>query len=231
MWLLSLISWPLRAQDLYYYVLCSTVVVYSEKKGHTSKHSAIKRRWSMEHFFALLLSSRRQHLYFPLVLAAPAHWGWHFSKWAFSYSNSSRTTMVKKLCKSKKLVKSQSGHTEKPFADHNVIISVWPLCDLTSFLMRTHKKTCQITEWSYGKTLCRSLVIISVWPLCDLTSFFDLQSFLMITSDLQRVFPYDHSVIWWVLKFCKGIWVGTSILKLPILLKFNLVASNGCTVV
>ena len=26
-------------------------------------------------------------------------------------------------------------------------------------------------EWSYGKTLCRSLLIISAWPLCDLTSF------------------------------------------------------------
>ena len=36
----------------------------------------------------------------------------------FSYSNSSNTTIIKKLCKSKKLVKSQSGHTEKPFADH-----------------------------------------------------------------------------------------------------------------
>ena len=37
---------------------------------------------------------------------------------SFSYSNSSNTAIMKKLCKSKKLVKSQSGHTEKPFADH-----------------------------------------------------------------------------------------------------------------
>ena len=27
----------------------------------------------------------------------------------------------------------------------------------------------------------------------------------MITSDLQRVFPYDHSVIWQVFQFCQGI--------------------------
>ena len=39
-------------------------------------------------------------------------------KISFSYSNSSNATIIKKLCKSKKLVKSQSGHTEKPFADH-----------------------------------------------------------------------------------------------------------------
>ena len=56
---------------------------------------------------------------------------------SFSYSNSSNATIIKKLCKSKKLVKSQSGHTE------------------------------------------------------------------MITSDLQRVFPYDHSVIWQVFWFAK----------------------------
>ena len=55
---------------------------------------------------------------------------------------------MKYECALKKLVKSQSGHMEKPFADH------W---------------------WS---------------------------------------FPYDHSVIWRVFKFCKGIWVGTSRLSL-----------------
>ena len=38
--------------------------------------------------------------------------------YSFSYSNSSNATIIKMLCKSKKLVKSQSGHTEKPFADH-----------------------------------------------------------------------------------------------------------------
>ena len=27
----------------------------------------------------------------------------------------------------------------------------------------------------------------------------------MITSDLQRVFPHDHSVIWQVFQFCNGI--------------------------
>ena len=47
---------------------------------------------------------------FPNVLTV-----WEIS---FSYSNSSNTTIIKKLCKSKKLVKSQSGHTEKPFAGH-----------------------------------------------------------------------------------------------------------------
>ena len=63
-----------------------------------------------------------------------------FKTWkrSFSYSNSSNTTIIKKLCKSKKLVKSQSGHTE------------------------------------------------------------------MITSDLQRVFLYDHSVIWQVFLICKA---------------------------
>ena len=39
-------------------------------------------------------------------------------QYTFSYSNSSNATIIKKLCKSKKLVKSQSGHTEKPFAGH-----------------------------------------------------------------------------------------------------------------
>ena len=41
-----------------------------------------------------------------------------FEKDAFSYSNSSNATIIKMLCKSKKLVKSQSGHMEKPFAGH-----------------------------------------------------------------------------------------------------------------
>ena len=45
----------------------------------------------------------------------------------------------------KNLVKSQSGHTEKPFAGWHVI----------SF---KSQKTCQITEWSCWKTLCRSHV-------------------------------------------------------------------------
>ena len=44
----------------------------------------------------------------------PMQW----SLFSFSYSNSSNATIIKKLCKSKKLVKSQSGHTEKPFAGH-----------------------------------------------------------------------------------------------------------------
>ena len=49
-------------------------------------------------------------------------------------------------------------------------------------------KTHQMTEWSYGKTLCRSLVIISVWPLFDLTSFFYLQSFLMMVALLLLLY-------------------------------------------
>ena len=83
--------------------------------------------------------------------------GSHTVQCTFSYSNSSNATILKKLCKS--------------------------------------KKTCQITEWSYGKTLCRSLVIISVWPLCDLTSFFDLQSFLMMVALLLLLYENEYS--WW----------------------------------
>ena len=37
-----------------------------------------------------------------------------------------------------------------------------------------NQKTRQITEWPYGKTLCRSLVTFSAWPLCHLTSFYIL---------------------------------------------------------
>ena len=46
--------------------------------------------------------------------------------------------MQKKFLILKKLVKSQSGHTEKPFAGHMWSakgFSAWPLCDLTSFLI------------------------------------------------------------------------------------------------
>ena len=61
--------------------------------------------------------------------------------WPFSYSNSSKTTIIKKLCKSKNL------------SNDRVVIQKNPL---------------------------------------------------QITSDLQRVFPYDHSVIWQVFLICKA---------------------------
>ena len=65
------------------------------------------------------------HELVPLDRIAPrAHSKWwpsigYFSNviYPFSYSNSSNATIIKKLCKSKKLVKLQSGHTEMITSD------------------------------------------------------------------------------------------------------------------
>ena len=46
------------------------------------------------------------------------------------YRNSSKTTIIKKALQFKKLVKSQSGHAEKPFADH--------MCDLQRVFQYDH---------------------------------------------------------------------------------------------
>ena len=65
---------------------------------------------------------------------------------SFSYSNSNKTTIIKKLCKSKKLVKSQIGIAEKPFAghmwsaksfsacDHKNSERFWPYCTLIIYI-------------------------------------------------------------------------------------------------
>ena len=43
---------------------------------------------------------------------------YQMTEWSYGKTLCRSLVIIKKLCKSKKLVKSQSGHTEKPFADH-----------------------------------------------------------------------------------------------------------------
>ena len=100
--------------------------------------------------------------------------------------------LLQKLCKNcprpekpfsnSKTISLYITYKNKLFKNQNWLkTEFWKINKLTEKALQI-KKTCQITEWSYGKTLCRSLVIISVWPLCDLASFFDLQSFLMMVA-------------------------------------------------
>ena len=81
-----------------------------------------------------------------------------FHKISFSYSNSSKTTIIKKLCKSNKLVKWQSGHAEKPFAGHMWSVIFGTRAVICMHLCKTLSQDCphgKIRHFSLRLHLCQ----------------------------------------------------------------------------